>query len=153
MTTATITSKADALTSYRVSEEQVNRVILREHDAIVASQTTEGVGYTVEYNPQFKVLQCSCPAEGGCWHKRATLAAIAIKRVAAKERAARIAEEKEAEATRPASEVAEQSAIEELVRMGTDRETATRIILAKPYKGSGKGKRLDFDPSFSLLKK
>ena len=75
MTTATITSKADALTAYRVTEAQVNRVIVRESDAIVASQSTQGVGYTVAYNPQFKVLQCSCPAEGGCWHKRATLAA------------------------------------------------------------------------------
>ncbi len=160
---ATITCKADALAAYHVSEEQVAKVSLQKDCAIVKSATVEGVEYKVVYNKEHKVLQClpynggqvcGASASGkGCWHKRAALAAIAINRVEAKARAAFMAECKEQEASRPAAEVAEQSQIARLIGQGVDRETAERITYAKPRPGSGKGKRLDFDPTFSLLKK
>lgn len=79
---------ADILTENNVSFEQASKVTLIEsngkHFAKVESQTTAGTEYTVEYNPLFKVLTCNCPAgqEGrGCWHRRATLAQIAIDKM------------------------------------------------------------------------
>lgn len=109
----TITTRADALTSYHVTEEQIAKVTLESNRTVVQSATTEGVEYFVKYNYSTKHLDCSCPAANppkdangfyeyaprGCWHRRASLAAIALNRLQAKERAARIAEAAAIEAT------------------------------------------------------
>jgi hypothetical protein len=78
-TTATIT------TYFRVTEEQINFCTRIEQDGkvfyYVASQTTIGQDYKVQYNTQHHVLQCNCAAGSqgnGCWHKRAALAAEKI---------------------------------------------------------------------------
>src|SRR5579859_5658230 len=87
-TIATIDSLENALTAYAVSFEQVSKVTLVESAgkryAIVESQTEAGKEYRVEYNVIFKVLSCNCPAGqegGGCWHRRATLAQLAIDKM------------------------------------------------------------------------
>jgi hypothetical protein len=160
---ATITCKADALAAYHVSEEQISKVTLQQDCAIVKSATVKGVEYKVVYNKEHKVLQClpynsshvcGASASGkGCWHKRATLAAIAINRLQAKERSARDAEIKEALASRTPQEIEEQRHIQEVIGQGVPSDEAFRVVTAKPQKGSGKGKPLNYDPSFSLLKK
>jgi hypothetical protein len=142
--TKTIT---DTLTENRVTSEQIAKVALSNGGAKVASQTTDEE-YRVTYNATYNVLSCNCKAgqEGkGCWHKRATLAKLAIMRL-------QVRDSREQEATRPVEEVASEARIEELVRQGVERKTAIRVTLAQPKKGSGKGKRLNYDPSFSLLK-
>lgn len=166
--TTTINTREDALASYRVSPEQVAKCTPVQDGAtgqwfyIVESATEAGKEYRVEYNRVFKKLTCTCPAgiEGfsGCWHRRASLAAVAIDRVQAKERAARIAEAKEVEATRPAEESAEQAEIERLVAQGHDRAEATRVIYAKgtqyserQIKAAQRRNEIAYKP-FSLLK-
>jgi hypothetical protein len=138
-----INTTADALDSYKVTSEQIAKVTLEGKGASVKSAHTDE-----EYRVEYKVLTCTCRAgqEGkGCWHRRACLAKLAILRVQKRESV-------EAENNRPAEEVAAESRIEELVRQGHDRATAERVVTAKPKPGSGKGKRLNYDPSFSLLK-
>lgn len=55
-------------------------------------------------------------------------------------------------AERTPEEIEEQRRIQELIGQGIDSATAFRVVTAKPRKGSGRGKRLNYDPSFCLLK-
>lgn len=156
-----ITTRADALTSYVVTAEQVSKCTPVQDGTTgewfyIVESSKGDTEYRVRYNREYKKLTCTCKSgqEGnGCWHRRASLASIAIDRVEAKARAAFRAECKETEASRPAAESEEQATIARLVGQGVPTDEAIRVVYAKPKKGSGRGKRLNYDPTFSLLKK
>ena len=141
----TINTRADALSAYHVTAEQLSKVQAVQDGAtgqwfyLAESSSKPGVEYKVVYNAEVKALQCLpfndgpvCEASAagiGCWHKRASLAAHAIYRL--EQRQMRAQETQEVEAVRPVEESAEQSEIERLVAQGRDRAEATRVIYAK----------------------
>lgn len=130
-------------TYFNVTEEQVNFCTRIQQDGkvfyYVASQTTIGTDYKVEFNHQHKVLQCNCPAGSrgnNCWHKRAALAASKIYQ--AERKAEREAQaQAEAEAAKTPEETREQAEIQRYVGQGVDLATATRVVYAKPAKDTG----------------
>jgi SWIM zinc finger len=111
----------------------------------VQSESDPDKVYEVRFNRHYRRLACTCPAgqEGFyCKHRRWVGEAEKEYRQL-KAAAARI------EAERDAAETAEQAQIEAYVRQGIDRETATRIVFAKP---APKGNAKPYSPkAFSLL--
>lgn len=169
-TISRIQSIEDAMQSYRLTRAQIEAASFHKagdgsYFFLVQSASQPGVVYKVIYNPALKALQCVsfdggpvCKAseEGfNCWHKRASMArSILIRLERRMEREKAVAA---ALATRGPEEIEEQRKIEEMVGQGCDRETATRVILAKPTRPSKKSierfERLyEGDRTFRLLK-
>ncbi len=164
-----INSVEDAMISYHLTREQIEAATLNSNGNgsyffTVKSASTPGVVYKVIYNPAMKALQCVsfdggpvCKAseEGyNCWHKRASMARSVL--IQLERRQQRESEIAQALAERTPEEIEEQAHIEALIAQGTDRETATRVVYAKPKRISEKAIKRDqerFAPrEFRLLK-
>jgi hypothetical protein len=124
-TTPKINNKADALNSYRVTDEQLSKCELIQNGStgkyfvLVESMSEQGTIYRVEYDSEKKCLRClphtgtPCKAQdagySSCWHRRAACATFALFRL--EQRNARRAEDKAVEET---AEYREERAIVDL---------------------------------------
>lgn len=78
-------SEEEICATFHVTPEQIDRVMRLIDMATgkiyhqVESQSEPGITYEVRYNSQCKRLTCTCKAGQagyGCWHRRASLAAM-----------------------------------------------------------------------------